>query len=1050
MAILNKLYNLILIFCNAGNAYSGLLMASINTIIANALYRFFGVLRDTSWNYIYPRMPSFVNYTQHLKTIRASKERLGRTMIPSLLEEQHCLNPHNGIMLGMCMFSWCVIAAIISLVFASYEYMALGFIEDGVWWFNLCLNYASIYSGLFCVIAGYHHVGNYISNIQHFFCLAVSSLALTGWMPEWFPFVSLGILGESLYIILRIGVVEYLCGQGLIRSFLHEYEPSSLLKINYHRQALTFMFFGVMQSCRKLVHWYIELFRLRILTVIFGFAQHAQKFITNVLPKHLQKCLSTIPSGSIVEQRFDTIIFFLNPMATAASFFIRRVLLDASLIHRLQYKTQHLNLQERSIAKIVATRMFTKAIVSLLTYMPLLILVAYIVIYPLTSLLLNIRSAEVLHTYIMPQIVMITGQCLLSEILDILCLPAVLLNMNFFQYIFPLFLLPFAMCGNFLLNQLNNFVILSSPGNVSSIAIWINQIFNQHPWASYLFSKIVNIYYGINTTLQSTAEQLKLLLFSNKALSAWVTNSGILERLNTEYLLMNISYINMFFNAIKFIELALLLVAFKRIGLFSLAAKDTQTIIYTAGFATVHVGALMFVQNIIRIFTDPISTMGSIIAFVCSILTIVLLNMYPPKIMGFRRCRNYLIKYWSSICGHERYGVAENLLHETYFCDSINTPCVPLGQAGATLIKFQKLIAKQSEQSVNQDIVLKKNINNEPRGGDTYNGSGDSINDSSKGVSGLNAQSNPFNITNASFAGIRPTGRGLHIGNIAMLLIAKPDIIMIADDYEDKNLLTDTTTIFKQISALLPKAQIFTQSSSEQSIRLMWLLAQRIGVAELLKNVNSKIIMNSDRSQPLSKFLYPLLMASDIILYNPKKVLVGADQTINIETYTHIKTKLAHLCPNLALISEPSLYNIKIKNLAAPEEKMSKSALSHLQSGVLYLSDDSNIVEYKINKAITSNSLIGDIDADTASSKNLLEIMSILTGVSVPEVVIKYHGFQWSAFKPILAHTINEFFKKINNKMLSIEGSLLISNNNIMSNYADFRIQTLQQSFIKK
>ena len=156
------------------------------------------------------------------------------------------------------------------------------------------------------------------------------------------------------------------------------------------------------------------------------------------------------------------------------------------------------------------------------------------------------------------------------------------------------------------------------------------------------------------------------------------------------------------------------------------------------------------------------------------------------------------------------------------------------------------------------------------------------------------------------------------------------------------------------------------------------------------KDKTAKI--GSNESIPTGIFIYPTLMAADIILYDPDFVPVGIDQKQHVELTRDLAERFNHRYSDTFKIPEPVTAKVgaKINSLSNPEKKMSKS---ESDKGTIYLLEDLAITRKKIMSAVTDsdNTIVYDIENKPGIS-NLLTIMSVLSGKSIDELCATYNG----------------------------------------------------------
>jgi tryptophanyl-tRNA synthetase len=170
-------------------------------------------------------------------------------------------------------------------------------------------------------------------------------------------------------------------------------------------------------------------------------------------------------------------------------------------------------------------------------------------------------------------------------------------------------------------------------------------------------------------------------------------------------------------------------------------------------------------------------------------------------------------------------------------------------------------------------------------------------------------------------------------------------------------------------------------------------------------------------SVPVGIFDYPILMASDILLYDTELVPVGKDQVQHIELTRDLAKRFNKKFGDTFIIPKP--YTKKegenIMGLDNPTRKMSKSAQS--EYNYISLTDDEETIRKKIKKAVTdSGNEILYVDNKPAL-KNLINIYSLFCDLTVTDIEIKFKSNSYVEFKDDLAEEIIKFLKPFQEKI---------------------------------
>lgn len=217
-------------------------------------------------------------------------------------------------------------------------------------------------------------------------------------------------------------------------------------------------------------------------------------------------------------------------------------------------------------------------------------------------------------------------------------------------------------------------------------------------------------------------------------------------------------------------------------------------------------------------------------------------------------------------------------------------------------------------------------------------------------------------------------------------------------------------------------ATLFVQSHVPQHAELAWVLNCFSYMGEL-----SRMTQYKDKSQkegkniPAGLFQYPVLMASDILLYDTHQVPVGVDQKQHLELTRDIAIRMNGIYGDDTFkVPEPYIPPVgaKIMDLQDPTRKMSKSEAS--DSGSVLLTDSSKTIEKKIKKATTDSGSDISFSDDKPGVSNLLTIQSAISGKSISELVASYEGKMYGHLKVDTAEMVVEELKPVQEKITDL------------------------------
>ena len=236
--------------------------------------------------------------------------------------------------------------------------------------------------------------------------------------------------------------------------------------------------------------------------------------------------------------------------------------------------------------------------------------------------------------------------------------------------------------------------------------------------------------------------------------------------------------------------------------------------------------------------------------------------------------------------------------------------------------------------------------------------------------------------------------------------------------------------------------QLYRQSYVSAHSELTIILNNFVGFGEMERMTQFK-----DKSAKLSNdrvsvglFDYPVLMASDILLYNAMYVPVGDDQTQHLEITRDIAERMNHKFGKLFTVPEPVAkqhqffgkdQGLRIKDLQNPTKKMSKS--DETGKGVIFLSDTPDAARKKIMSAATDS--LGRVHYDKDAQpgiSNLLEILTLVRQangrvVSLRQTVDEFTGLErYGEFKKIVADEMAEFLADFQARLAQVDNDVIL------------------------
>src|ERR1041385_5292379 len=268
------------------------------------------------------------------------------------------------------------------------------------------------------------------------------------------------------------------------------------------------------------------------------------------------------------------------------------------------------------------------------------------------------------------------------------------------------------------------------------------------------------------------------------------------------------------------------------------------------------------------------------------------------------------------------------------------------------------------------------------------------------------------------FSGAQPTGN-VHLGNY---LGALRNWVALQHEYESFFCIVNlhAVTIPQNPKILAQKSRelariylavgidpevstVFIQSDVGEHAELAWLLNCITRMSELERMTQFKDKARKKQENiGVGYFDYPVLMASDILLYQTDLVPVGEDQKQHLELTRDIAIRFNRDYGQTFVVPDPFIPKVgaRIMSLADPMKKMSKSD-EESEAGCVMLLDDDDAVRRKFKRAVTDSGSEIKFDETRPAITNLLTIYHLLTNKSQGEIEDHFRGKGYAALKLI-------------------------------------------------
>ncbi|GAA8005668.1 tryptophan--tRNA ligase [Helicobacter pylori] len=286
------------------------------------------------------------------------------------------------------------------------------------------------------------------------------------------------------------------------------------------------------------------------------------------------------------------------------------------------------------------------------------------------------------------------------------------------------------------------------------------------------------------------------------------------------------------------------------------------------------------------------------------------------------------------------------------------------------------------------------------------------------------------------FSGIQPTGQ-IHLGNY---LGAIKHWVEAQDEYENLFCVVNSHAITLPIDPIFLKSQsyelvklllacginpnqsgLFIQSEIDEHPALAWLLNCQVSMGEMQRMTQFKDkSLKNPKSVNVGLFNYPILMASDILLYQSDLVPVGEDQKQHLELTRNIAEKFNRDFGNCFKVPEPLIAKVgaRVMGLDDPKVKMSKSHQG--ANHAIFLLDEPDIIVRKIKKATTDSTGVIAFDEKREGVFNLLNIYMLLSNESPENIEERFKNKGYGDFKKELAEVVIQALKPIQERYKEI------------------------------
>lgn len=280
------------------------------------------------------------------------------------------------------------------------------------------------------------------------------------------------------------------------------------------------------------------------------------------------------------------------------------------------------------------------------------------------------------------------------------------------------------------------------------------------------------------------------------------------------------------------------------------------------------------------------------------------------------------------------------------------------------------------------------------------------------------------------FSGIQPTGRkhlGNYIGAIRQYVEGQdrgdPAIYSIVDlhaitvAYEPKKLrgyLYDTTAILLAAGLDPDRCVLFRQSDVREHTELSWLLSSVCSHGDLNRMTQFKD-KSAQQKDLVSAgiFVYPLLMAADILAYRTDEVPVGDDQRQHVELTREIARRFNDRFGDTLVVPDHRIPKVgaRVMDLQEPTRKMSTSVGA--DPNRVYVLETEKETRKKFGSAVTDSGREVKRGDGKEGIANLIGIYAVATGKTEDEVESEFEGAGYGDFKKAVAGAVVEYLTPV-------------------------------------
>ncbi len=275
------------------------------------------------------------------------------------------------------------------------------------------------------------------------------------------------------------------------------------------------------------------------------------------------------------------------------------------------------------------------------------------------------------------------------------------------------------------------------------------------------------------------------------------------------------------------------------------------------------------------------------------------------------------------------------------------------------------------------------------------------------------------------FSGIQPTSI-LHLGNYvgalqqwvaqqherdSVFCVVDLHALTVPEDIDPARLREQTRSVaalYLAVGIEPERNVIFVQSAVKEHTELTWLLNCVTPLGWLYRMTQFKSKSEGRESVGTGLLDYPVLMASDILLYDTEFVPVGDDQVQHIELTRDVAQRFNVLFGEVFKLpkAQTPVLGARIMGMDDPTVKMSKSIAAQRPGHAINLLDDAKTVKKAIMSAVTDSGRELRFEHASPGVRNLLSIYQVLTKKEMHEIEAEFDGAGYGHLKKALVEAV--------------------------------------------